>query len=451
MPGTDADTVRDVAEEAITAGFVLGDLQTIDPHTVARAHELLAVVGADYGSLTRDLEAAGGVPYVPQDGDDRAAAYGIERADINARLERSGVPVRLWTFQEDVDVTDVQRRFAQRGVHRNHTQLGAQKMTGVGGVGTAVPTAPGVLPDIPVDAEPTLAVLDTGLPAQWQDWFPSLQGAVRPFSVANRTDDPTADFDHDQTVGHGLFVSGIVRQVEPTVAMTVRRVLRWRLADEAFLAAELAEVTEPVVNLSIVAVCEGGAAAPVGLRAAIEKLLEDGKVVVAAAGNGLPVAIEDEPGGSVGGVVHEFWPAMLKGVIAVGALDTRSTSTPPTVASFSNRGRFVDVWAPGVRVRSTFLKDFTLTVRAPSPSESAAAGHPVFDETTVRFDGWATWDGTSFAAPMVAARIARLVADDGGKRTPAQIAREFLDGLPPSDLPGEGRLFDPQVPGLVGS
>ncbi len=438
MPDADADNTQNALLESPEGEIRRSELVVIDPDTVARAHELLALVGPDYGTLTRDLEAAGGLPYVPVDGDERVVAYGPARANINARLELAGVPVRLWSFASEVNVIEVQRRFADRGVHLNHTQLGAQKMSGVGGVGTAVPAEAGVLPDTAADAAPTLAILDTGLPSRWQEWFPTLEGAVRPFSTANRTDDPAEDFAHDQTVGHGLFISGIVRQVEPTVAATVRRVLRWRLADEAFLAAELAEVTEPVVNLSIVAVCTLGAAPPVGLRAAIEKLLEDGKVVVAAAGNG--IVTDGKLAGAVGGVMHEFWPAMLKGVIAVGALDSRTTSAPPKPASFSNLGRFVDVWAPGVGVRSTFLKDFTLRV-------------PDLDEPEhireIHFDGWATWDGTSFAAPMVAARIARLVADDAGKRSPAQVAQEFLDGLPASDFPGEGKVFDPQVPGLV--
>jgi hypothetical protein len=34
-------------------------------------------------------------------------------------------------------------------------------------------------------------------------------------------------------------------------------------------------------------------------------------------------------------------------------------------------------------------------------------------ETTLSFKGWARWDGTSFAAPIVAATLARIMSRNG--------------------------------------
>jgi len=71
-------------------------------------------------------------------------------------------------------------------------------------------------------------------------------------------------------------------------------------------------------------------------------------------------------------------------VVSVGAVG------PSGRAWFSNYGGWVDACAPGIDVVSTY---FT------SHKESAAPGR--------KFEGWATWSGTSFAAPKVAAAIAQ--------------------------------------------
>ena len=79
------------------------------------------------------------------------------------------------------------------------------------------------------------------------------------------------------------------------------------------------------------------------------------------------------------------YPAYLEDVIAVGALDTAGR------AWFSNFGGWVDACAPGVDVVSTFF---------------TAARDTTFGVERA-FTGWATWSGTSFAAPKVAAVLAQ--------------------------------------------
>jgi subtilisin family serine protease len=105
----------------------------------------------------------------------------------------------------------------------------------------------------------------------------------------------------------------------------------------------------------------------------------------------------------------------------VGALDTR---TPGVVkrACFSNYGSWVDVWAPGVDLRSTYI-----------------AGRWLTADEDVEFDGWAQWSGTSFAAPTVAAEVA-MRAVNGGARAAAY---GLLGSLPYTA--GLGLVFEPAV------
>jgi len=83
-----------------------------------------------------------------------------------------------------------------------------------------------------------------------------------------------------------------------------------------------------VINLSF-----GGLAYSQLLHEAVNYALERYRVVVAAAGNQ--------------GSVARFYPAALPGVAAVGAVDGQDLP-----AWFSNRGSWVKVWAPGVRIYS---------------------------------------------------------------------------------------------------
>jgi subtilisin family serine protease len=99
-------------------------------------------------------------------------------------------------------------------------------------------------------------------------------------------------------------------------------------------------------------------------------------VVVAAAGNN--------------GASRPFWPAALHSVVGVAA-----TGPDGRLAAFSNRGDWVDAAAPGVDVISSYVRLL--------PAEDGVA-----PGTTTRVYGAARWSGTSFAAPRIAADVARL-------------------------------------------
>src|SRR5690606_27242397 len=82
------------------------------------------------------------------------------------------------------------------------------------------------------------------------------------------------------------------------------------------------------------------------------------------------------------GSSRPFWPAALPTVIAVGALDGGAR------AAFSAHGPWVDAWAQGVGLTSSFLE-------------------------FGRFRGYAPWSGASFAAALATGPPASLWASSG--------------------------------------
>jgi subtilisin family serine protease len=101
--------------------------------------------------------------------------------------------------------------------------------------------------------------------------------------------------------------------------------------------------------------------------------------VVAAAGN----TGSDRPA----------WPAALPGVVAVAATTGGPDGT--VAAPYSNFGSWVDACAEGTRT-STYVTGVLEVGKEPE-----------------KFEGFARWSGTSFAAPHVAGRIAALMTAKG--------------------------------------
>jgi hypothetical protein len=122
------------------------------------------------------------------------------------------------------------------------------------------------------------------------------------------------------------------------------------------------------------------------------------------------VAVVAPAGNESAGRPH--WPAAHPDVIGVAAVNRRGTRR----ADFSNWGPWADCCAGGEDVTSTFI-------RWDGPIE----GEPATN--VEHFDGWARWDGTSFAAPKVTAEIARLVAESGGALRPVDAAAQLISGM----------------------
>jgi hypothetical protein len=360
------------------------------------------------------LSELGARPYFPRP-DDRsdfrqrpgAPPYG----DINARFAKLEVGLRLW-----VDIPrETQIRLATDPdfaglVHFNHVFFGESVQPAQGTLdfyhggpgGPAVATSPPALQPESANRPPDIALLDTGLPANLNIIHPKVMNRVLsggalwplPSGELDPLDDP-ANIVLDTQAGHGLFICGLITKMTqviqgmPPLEIQSCRVMHSDgVVDEAMLVntlVGLAAAGPRVINLSL-----GGYSVddelPVPLHNAISGLLSSGHVVVAAAGNagGTPYS------------TRKFWPAAMAGVIAVGAYDSISGG-----ATLWPKSNGADVYAPGVGVRSTF-------VEWPLPNQ---AGTPVFHKG-------ATWSGTSFAAPLVAAAIAASLA--GSNQTAAQ-------------------------------
>jgi subtilisin family serine protease len=303
---------------------------------------------------------------------------------------------------------------------------------------------------------PVVAVLDTGLRAH--PWLgvepngddykftpdasvaidPSVQAAIRSEGEAahagdesrqvirNAWDRPiTADKlvgELDTDTGHGTFIAGIVRQVAPNAQVLAVRVmhsdgivyegdliLALRLLAERVTTAEPGDLAGmiDVVSLSLGYFDESAAdeVFSSGLWQVIETLLGLGVVVVAAAGNYstsrefYPAAFIEEP---------EPTPVPL---FSVGALNPNRSRTV-----FSDGGQWINAWASGAAVVSTFPVD----VNGSRSPEIKLRGRRVGEREALDPDdysgGFAVWSGTSFSAPLLAAHIARALAVGAANR-----------------------------------
>ncbi|ADJ43174.1 subtilisin-like serine protease [Amycolatopsis mediterranei S699] len=214
--------------------------------------------------------------------------------------------------------------------------------------------------------------------------------------------------------GHGTFVAGVIlKEVPATVAVRMKGVVDESTGDVEDLAVanaidDLAGRGIRLINLSF-----SGATwedePPKAIEQALRRLPPDAVVVTAAGNRGsrqrvFPAAISLEPRRD-----EPAEPKFAK-VIAVGAVET-TAGAAPEIAGFSNYGPWVTAYADGVDVVGPYFHgDF--------PNQTAD-GEP-------RFNGYAVWSGTSFAAATVTGRIAAKMAANRGM-TARRAAEDVLD------------------------
>jgi subtilisin family serine protease len=196
------------------------------------------------------------------------------------------------------------------------------------------------------------------------------------------------DFVDNDTVaqdcnGHGTHVAGTVGGATYGVAKKVRivavRVLDCSGEGDLYdVIAGVNWVTAHAVKPAVANMSMGGDRSA-SLEAAIQKSINSGVTYVVAAGNENVNAATESP-------------SALAAAITVGATDSRDRR-----ASFSNYGSVLDLFAPGVNIRSTWASSNTAS---------------------------AVLSGTSMAAPHVAGAAA-LVLDAYPADTPAQV-RAYL-------------------------
>ena len=247
--------------------------------------------------------------------------------------------------------------------------------------------------------------------------------------------------DVDACTGHGTFITGIVRQIAPDANVLMIRVLHsdgvayegdvltalGALVDRVVLAREsgTAEDMIDVVSLSIGYYDESAGIPQPGpqtlvdsplIAAYLTKLTSLGVLVVAAAGND--------------STSRRFYPAALAAdapvdgggpqVISVGALNPNDMK-----AMFSNDGSWVRCWATGAGVVSTFPTDVRGAFRGSIVPE---LHRETLDGDDYR-SGFAVWDGTSFAAPRVAAALAQNLFDtavNGAETSLSDVSRHTM-------------------------
>ena len=312
-----------------------------------------------------------------------------------------------FTMHQDADVADlIATQFSPEGsealaapVHMFRGEPNYQ-----GGPGS-VPAPASTPPTAPAKASAshavTVAILDTGLSGAHQ-WFPKNTWDAVDDDVDDRLDDNN-DYELDAQAGHGTFIAGVIRQHAPGARLLISRVLGSDgVCDEVDLLHAIRAVQErtkggkhriDVLNLSLGAYTWNNRP-PALLSQAIEQLGSE-TVVVAAAGNNSSDRV--------------FWPAAFAPVVGVGA----QTADGQQPAGFSNHGSWVDAWAPGEQVASSF-------VRFDGPADEA----PGADIDSDCFTGYATWSGTSFAAPRIAGELARRAQE--GKTSVTKVLPSVL-------------------------
>ena len=248
------------------------------------------------------------------------------------------------------------------------------------------------------DPNTLVAVVDTDVDATQ----PDLVGKV--VMGENFSGDTTPDPE-----GHGTAVAGLIAAI-PNNNIGIAglgwntKVLSVRVLDSqgAGLASHIAAGVRyaadypgvKVINLSLQQDQNDSGKVSTELADAIAYAQSKGLVVVAAAGN--------QP------LTDKSYPAALPGVISVAAVDSDDQ-----LASFSRRGPWVSIAAPGVGV---------LTL-APNCSDGNC---------------WVTPDGTSFATPIVSATAALVMAANPGLSA-KQVAARILGTADP--IAGTGTNF----------
>ena len=256
-------------------------------------------------------------------------------------------------------------------------------------------------------ADVTAYVVDTGIRATHVD-FTGRVGT----GMSAVVDEPTTD----DCNGHGTHVSGILGGAIHGVAreVTIEPVRVFGCGGTTELSTILAgvdwvaedhEAGEPaVMNLSLA----GGLSA--SFDAAVNTLLDEGVVVVAAAGNGEASGPVDACGVSVNAIPD---------VIVAGATDRSDLR-----AGFSNTGPCVDLHAPGVDIVSAGIVSDTST---------------------------ATATGTSMSSPTVAGVAARYLSTNP-TANPTQVHQYIVGTATPGAQTGLGLgpPISPIIGGLLG-
>ena len=218
--------------------------------------------------------------------------------------------------------------------------------------------------------------------------------------------------------GHGTFGAGVLRCMAPDAQIVMRRAL---LYGGSAVESDLVPVLESALGLGadifhLTIACLSRNDQPlIGFEVWLEHMRRTGAICLAPAGNC--------------GFARPEFPAAFPGVIAVGAL----SSDWRGLATFSNFGPWVDVYAPGRDIVNAFaMGSYNCYV------------YPYAGQTR-NFYGMAKWSGTSFSTPIVTGRIASRMSRTG--ETARQAAAALLAEAREHAISGVGPILLPHCHG----
>jgi hypothetical protein len=263
-----------------------------------------------------------------------------------------------------------------------------------------------------------VAIADTGLlkkaPPE-HSWLHGVTGESEPSKGPRDPDDPKQPRFIPRYAGHGTFIASVVRAMAPRADVRVGRIFE---RAGACFESEVVKALYALMDSSpdIISLSAGTHTwldrGLLSFRLFIDGPLRDSHktVLVAAAGND--------------GQDWRFSPAMMQGVLSVGAL----ASNEETRARFTNYGDWVRIYAPGEDLVHAY-----------------AHGVYRYFETQGRadqeFHGMARWSGTSFSTPVVAGLIAARMSGTG--ETAREAASSLLMLARAQALPGVGPVLRP--------
>lgn len=269
-----------------------------------------------------------------------------------------------------------------------------------------------------IPARVRAAVIDTGLVAAALGEDPLLFHVTDPDLLGPGSFDPMWDEANEALAhwagGHGTFAAGVMAEASAGSVLLEHHNVCTLHGDR-----QVPLVADSAMAMAVAAALDGGCRV-VNLSLAGPTAHDRGSLALALTlGRTGPVDDERSPADSDAVVVaaagneatsQPMFPAALKGVVAVGAVDGKAAGRAP----FSNHGPWVDCASLGIDLFGPYV---------------SGAGAPQADGSRDRFDGWALWSGTSFASAWVAGRIARAMADGIGSARVAA-ATVLAAGLP---------------------